>query len=496
VANVLEERGVFWWFEEAHGHTASLETSIPGKLTISEEGHIDLQLESPLWFEKPEVSFHWDESRWLQPEKRISGRLHDYAEPNILLHNLVRTDFSFADDQPVRQSYEARLCFTSQSSFPADFGHESFHSLRIELKGLKEWLQLDSIQVDQEFHDGDHTEFKVSYKNYEFTYETPRAKIAIENMILGVPLFFLSDRPTSKLNIRQTNWLVYTPSKQNSLAELRTAFLQIEEVLALLLGRYFRLDWPSFIGRNGEYDAWYKLYSLRGPQGEKLPPWIYLWTTFGVLHDTFGRLLSSWQTGVEKYGASFELYIASLRKPIPHPEHEFVNLVWAIESLHRSWQREKTESAAVMKGKTKIQEVLKRFAEPSDKKLKQWLEGKLKYAYEPTLEERIVDVFSELPFAIDAGQLRSFATRCAKRRNDISHKGGRRPGEDVEGFRTEIRELAEALRYLFHALLLHEIGIAPDILLKSMTQTAFAERSILPCLRNVQIDLPTGDSAQ
>jgi hypothetical protein len=66
---------------------------------------------------------------------------------------------------------------------------------------------------------------------------------------------------------------------------------------------------------------------------------------------------------VEKYGAGYELYIASLRKPISHPEHEFVNLVWSIESLHRSWQREETESAAVLKAKTKIQEVLKRFAD-------------------------------------------------------------------------------------------------------------------------------------
>jgi hypothetical protein len=255
VANVVDERGVFWWFEEAHGHTASLETSIPGKLTISEEGHIQLQLEGPLWFEAPDVSLHWDSSRWLPYEKRIAGLLHNNDHRHILLLNLVRTDLAFAEDKPVRQSYEADLCFTSDSSFPADFGPDSFHALRIELKGLKDWLQLDSIRGDHEIHREDQTEFKVSYKNHEFSYETPKAKIEIENIVVGLPFLFLSDRPLSKLNVRQTNWLVYTPSKQSNLAELRIAFLQIEELVALLLGRYFRLDWPHFVGRNGDYDT-------------------------------------------------------------------------------------------------------------------------------------------------------------------------------------------------------------------------------------------------
>lgn len=495
MANVLEQRGVFWWFEEAHGHTASPETAIPGALIISEEGHIQLQLEGSLWFENPTMSLQWDDSRWLPHEKRIAGRLGEYDNPHVLLLDLVRTDFSLADDKPGRQSYEADLCFTSDFPFPADFGPNSFHALRLELTGLEEWLQLDSIQVDRDIQDGDLTEVKISYKNHEFVYETPIAKTTIENLILGVPFFRLSDRPLAEVNIRQTNWLVYTPAKHNTLAELSAAFLQIEELVALLLGRYFRLDWPYLVGNNGEHEAWYRLYSFRGPQPEKLPWSIFLWTTFAALHDTFGRLLTHWQTNLEKYGASCELYIGSLRNPLPHPEHEFVNLVWAIESLHRCWQREGEESASVVKGKAKIQEVLKRFADPGDKKLEQWLDGKLRYAYEPTLEERIVETFNRLSLGIDSAQLRSFAARCAKRRNDISHEGGPRPGEDAEGFRTEIRELAEALRYLFHALLLQEIGIASDVLQKTMTQSALAERSILPSLRNVHIDMPVLDSA-
>src|SRR6476646_8339476 len=135
MANALEERGVFWWFGETHGHTASLEASVPGKFTIGDEGHIELQLEGSLWFESPGVSFHWDESRWLPTDRRIAGRLNEHNDAYILLFNLVRTDFSSVDDKPVRQSYEAEFCLTNSFPFPNDFGLERFHALRIELKG-------------------------------------------------------------------------------------------------------------------------------------------------------------------------------------------------------------------------------------------------------------------------------------------------------------------------------------------------------------------------
>jgi hypothetical protein len=46
-----------------------------------------------------------------------------------------------------------------------------------------------------------------------------------------------------------------------------------------------------------------------------------------------------------------------------------------------------------------------------------------------------------------------------------------RPGEDAGAFRTEVRELAEALRDLFHAVLLREIGMPKDLLLRALTQT-------------------------
>ncbi len=496
MANEIDAKGTFWWFGAEHGHTASRETSIPGTLTISEDGKIQLQLEGALWLENTKVSFGWDESRWLPMDVRIAGCLGNYGgDGYVLLCDLLRTDFSVLDDTPDRQSYEAQMCFKNDGAFPASFDLDHFHTVRVELGGLEEWLRLESIDVGYEYREGNRTEFTVSYNNHEFEYQTPRAKVSVENLILGAPVVRLSDALSSEVHIQQTNWLVYTPTEQSLFPELRTAYLRIEEVMALLLGQYFRLDWPQLVAKFGELDDWYKLYFPRGPKCAKLPFYFFLWTTFHDVRECFGALLDRWQSNAEKYEAAYELYMASMQTPLPHPEHQFVNLVWAIESLHRSWQREGDESASVSGRKKRIETILGRFGDPTDKKLRDWLNGKLRYAYEPTLQERIVEVFQRLPFDLNSSQLQTFAARCAKRRNSISHEGGRESGESAVSFRADIRKLAEAMQYLFHALLLHEIGLAPELLKKAMTKGGLAERDILPCMRRIPIDLPQAASA-
>jgi hypothetical protein len=90
-----------------------------------------------LWLGNPEVGFRGDESRWLPLEGRIAGCLGDYGgDGYVFLYDLLRTDFSMQDDAPIRQSYEAQMCFKKNAAFPPDFDVDHFHALRIELEGL------------------------------------------------------------------------------------------------------------------------------------------------------------------------------------------------------------------------------------------------------------------------------------------------------------------------------------------------------------------------
>jgi len=309
MSNALDKRGVFWWFDEATNHNASIETSVPGSISISEEGQIKLDLEGPLWCEKT-TELRWKEPLSLPHEKRIAGRLGEYGEGGyVLLDGLERTDFSLPDDNLAHMSYEAVRCFSSNLLFPNKFDLDGFHELRIELSGLDPWLGLDSIRLGYEHRDEENVEVKVSYKNHKIKYETLAANVCVENLILGASTFFHSpERPVSEVNIHQTNWLVYSPTTQSNLSDFQTAYRRIEEVIALLLGTYFRLDWPTLVGSDEEADTWYTLYFYRGPAQHQLPSHYFLWTTFSSIRDSFGEMLYQWQTKVERYGAGYELY--------------------------------------------------------------------------------------------------------------------------------------------------------------------------------------------
>ena len=307
-------------------------------------------------------------------------------------------------------------------------------------------------------------------------------------MVFGNSPFRLFHSLVASAHIRQTNWLVYEPKEPLELAQFLTSFRRIEEVIALLVGQYFRLDWPKLVAKFGEFDDWFTLYN-RSPTGNRAA---------GLLHDDNVSLdpRGFWdgcsiagRQARTKYGAGYDLYVASMQQPLPYPEHQFVNLVWAIESLHRGWQRDAGESAKVARRKKRIEEILSRASWRRRQELREWLAGKLRYAYEPTLEDRIVESFHRLPFELDPLALRAFAERCARRRNDISHEGGNRPGEDARVFAPNCAR-SPKLSDICFTLFLHEIGLSRDFCLKALTRGGIGSMSIVPALRAVGIVLP------
>jgi len=70
-------------------------------------------------------------------------------------------------------------------------------------------------------------------------------------------------------------------------------------------------------------------------------------------------------------------------------------------------------------------------------------------------------VLKDLPIGLTSAELTAFATRCTKRRNDVSHFGGARDGAGYDEFLEDIEALNGALDLLYHARILQLIGLPP-----------------------------------
>lgn len=136
-------------------------------------------------------------------------------------------------------------------------------------------------------------------------------------------------------------------------------------------------------------------------------------------------------------------------------EHRFVNLIWGLEAFHRKKGGSSTAVAA------KVKRILDKIDDANDKR---WLAKRLEHAHEPSLEQRLFEIFKALPLGLDETKLRTFCHACAKLRNDISHFGGERHDVSYSEFLKDANVKSEALAILYHAVLLHEAGIDAKIL--------------------------------
>jgi ApeA N-terminal domain 1 len=464
----LQERGFFWWFEGDGTVVNSKPQSIPGLLTISDEGRITLEMDGALCLEQ--VRPDWREP-WI-----VSGRVTGQLTSGkwILLDDLERTDFSVADDSPQRQSFSAKVCIERDSKFPIKTVLEEAIALRIELEAFEDWLGLGSILVERDYEaDEGVMGAELRYKEHKIQSETTEGVLSVESITTGLPFYFLGKHPSSDLHIRQNFYLVFTPKQSESWPSFRYTFTLLEDFLALLMGLHNRLSWPVLSSKEDSFEPWNSIYFDRGIPPTREINRYSIWIPFHEIAKSIGPLFSAWQSGYETYGPGYYLYLASLRNPHTYSEDRFLNLIGGIESLHRKWIGDPEHSAHVIEGRKRTARILEQLGQSSEDR--DWLKGKLAYAHEMSLKMRIVECFQHLPVTFAQGQLEKFAATCANRRNDIAHAGGPR-GMDYDSFHEEISRLASALDHLLHALLLLQIGVDRDLIAKTMTNSLVSHR--------------------
>jgi len=92
MAEILKERGFFWWFNEPKLPTNSKETSVPALLTITDDGQITLEADGSLCL-KDEYQ-DWSKPRTFPEMRRIAGRLTSSGKYVLLEASSAQTSHS------------------------------------------------------------------------------------------------------------------------------------------------------------------------------------------------------------------------------------------------------------------------------------------------------------------------------------------------------------------------------------------------------------------
>lgn len=471
---ILEERGRFWWHDKPvpEGCWApNSENTQIGTLKIDDEGRSTLELDG--FLPRIDSSFHLflHYQELLSHKRSIQGLLKG-SNKYILLENVQGFGGMFRTSGISYPGYTANRSLISDDIFR----HEplSFQKMEIDLKGLEQWLRLGNIKVNSD--DPDRISF--SYERpEEIHYPLDDGELVISYRYNNVFRFPDSFRFSFNENVT----LSYCPKENKSLEEMEQQFFLIHDFLIMLIGSSFELESPYLINDGTRM----KFYLTRMKGSSKEVEWFNCWTNFVQLKRGFGKFFSTWRKKRESFGSGFYLYLGNLRKMDLYVENRFMNMIWGLESLHRR-KHEGPENPKILE---KVQRILACITRKEDR---DWLKKQLENAAEPALADRIFQLFSSIPLNIEKEKLKEFSKVCADTRHDISHFGGKRDEEDgisYSDFTIKVAKISEVITYLYHALILHEIGVKIDI--KNMNQKGWRLKQALASLGLIEQEKPT-----
>jgi hypothetical protein len=439
----LQERGYFWWnTEPVSNDRFPPPNAVPGNLVITDEGGISLDLDGALpgFIEAVTALFDGQAS---VAENSIQGILTDTAN-HVLLLRPLRIGGNVT--QFPRERFFASACLVADDPFSHSSTLLKFFKLEINLKGFEEWMQLSSIAVSRKRGLVSTNYRQRKELSYKVGDEMLFIKYDIECPVISGTV---NER---RVTLNEIATLVYRLRKSATLEEMQELYDLFQELFVLLTGSEYPLDWPAlYLGRERRRC---KLYFYRVRAAVSPPTLVDLWTSFPMLQPSFGAIFSIWRSKRRTFGAGFYLYLGTRRGLRLYADHHFINLIWGIETLHRRRHPIISEPPALKK---KIDRILSQISANRDRK---WLQNQ--FRYEPSLEQRIFETFKNLPIAFGEKRLKEFARSCAEKRNEISHFGGSRHGDTNLQETRELQTKNEALAYLYHILLLHEIGIGSD----------------------------------
>ncbi|MGN8060860.1 HEPN domain-containing protein [Ralstonia sp. 22111] len=430
---ILRADGVFRWYapstaasDNSRGVAGTLEIAVNGISTLSLVGLLldDSPAETPFVLKR------------IDAERCIFGVLKDNRY--VFLRRIEIGGMTLGNSLS-HQKYMARdaLVFHHLDDWP---NLNAVTNLQIGLAALDDWASEPTVVVKKTQRGATVRAQKPKTRTFKLPGKTLRLKT---NIRYTAPTDFYLQSAT----LKQETFLEVEPRQSHSLDSIREEFRLLEDLLLLLADVDVVLPWPT-VRYGGQAALYYFERRRSDPQKvDILKSWAALkWPTTSL-----GTLLSNLEAQQDILGPGLYLYLGIRRSPALYLENKFSTAIFGLESLHR---RVGT-SAAQAKLEAKIARII------SDVKLQKdrdWLSGRLRNAGEPSLEERLFLTFSELEIGLEPKGLRAFAKECADVRNQIAHFGGQRDG-DYDLFVQRMYTLNEAVRPLYHAVLLNRIGL-------------------------------------
>jgi hypothetical protein len=205
---------------------------------------------------------------------------------------------------------------------------------------------------------------------------------------------------------------------------------------------------------------------IYAPTTVELPARTAYWFDFPFtavsIEDRFEDVLSRWFTIRGTLAPAIDLFLGTQYRPSSNLENRFLNTVGAAEAYHR---RTVDPPADVLdKHKERLDRIV---GQVSQRKDSDWLKWKLKYAFEPSFAERLIELADRSHDVLGPwlGESRAFAERISDARNLLVHRDPEAESEHPAG--RDLLDMMEDVALIFMTCLYQDLGF-PDNEIRTM----------------------------
>jgi hypothetical protein len=418
----------------------------------------------------------------LPADQVIAGFLNDVRR--VFLHEGSLENYQIVGATVASQTIEARFCFVARYSIHDQPSSDLIDSLQVPAGGLDEWMRRGGIRSEVISRQSGGTSIAISYEERKRAFAIPDGELMVTTRTSD-PTALGFTAPSSEISFKQETWIQLKIEHRRTLEEWRRLYLGIEEVLALVMGSYFDLDWPYVTSRHGEEHDWFTFYFRRDASLRSFEPAIHsallMWAW---VEDSLGALVSGWMNCKAQHPTACSHFMTTLLRQDFHLEHRFITLMWSLEVLHRglcpSPPKSLDETTA---------EVLVALSGQLNSEKREWVRRKLLRPEEISLEGRIHQLLERVPMPATAESVRRFAMQCAEYRNQLSHFGGPKSHPAPENYYDKLIGLTQAVQVLLNLILLSVSGVSAGTLSRAFSDTPYAKTRLLRILKHAGLDL-------
>jgi hypothetical protein len=453
---LIEEKGLFWWSDNAIEDNIAPDGGIYGTLTVNDRGVIKLELDHLM--PSNEDNHHIYLSEQLPITRSISGILKA-TDQYVILSNLWRSGGHRKSHALSYDEYGAWTCLVSHSPLDRTGAIPKFRNMTIPLVGYEVWMGFGSLDIK-----ATRNHVKVGHKRSgNHTFKLPDRTVRLRYGVDGPRSSFFTNQATYKT----FGAFDFTFKKNCSLDEIIKHHKRFEDLLIILSNIEHDLAWPIVSTFRKSQGA--TLYFRRDRRKDVKIDRHECWIALPQIIASFESILGKWEEKSDLLGPGIFMYSSTRRGIKLFIENEFNNLIVGLEAFDRVLYPVKEDAEHQAK--------LDRIIDAVDKKDASWLKSKLQRSGDPNLQTRLIRVLTALPLGISKKRLARFALRCQGFRNKIAHEGGYTNTAEQSALMTDLRNIFPGLSALYHARILKEIGI-DDNIIKNIFSNSFGSTGL------------------